>query len=125
MKDQLEIIDVIEKIAEKDPRYHAEAYLFILSALNFSVAKLEKHRHVTGQELSEGIRLYAVDQFGAMARQVLEHWGIRETEDFGNIVFNLIDVKLLSKTETDSIDDFRDVYDFEDAFAQPVKYKLD
>ncbi len=116
--------DIIEETAEKDPRYKADAYPFVLNALNFTVSKLEKPRHVTGQELSEGIRLFAIDQFGAMAHAVLENWGITKTDDFGNIVFNLIDVKLLSKTDGDSIDDFKDVYDFNKAFDHPVDYRI-
>lgn len=117
-------MDVIDKIIEKDPRYKAEAYLFLMSALNFTVSRFEEPRHVTGQELSSGIKDYAIEQFGPMARMVLEHWGICQTEDLGNIVYNLIDAKLLSKTETDSIDDFKDVYDFRDAFDKPTYYRL-
>ncbi len=125
MKDQIDFMDVIEKITGKDPRYNAEAYLFLMKGLNFTVSRLEKRRHVSGQELSEGLKLYAIEQFGPMARTVLENWGVSSTEDFGNIVFNMIEAKLLSKTETDSIDDFKGAYDFKEAFDRAVKYKLD
>jgi len=125
MKDELDIMDIIEKITEEDPRYDPEAYLFLMKGLNFTVGKLEKPRHVSGQELTEGLRLYAIEQFGPMARTVLENWGISSTEDFGNIVFNMIDAKLFSKTETDSIDDFKSIYDFKEAFDRAVKYRLD
>lgn len=125
MKEQLDLIDILEKITAKDRRYKADAYLFVLNALNHTVSKLEKPRHVTGQELSEGVREFAIDQFGPMARTVLESWGITATLDFGNIVFNLIDAKLLSKTEGDSLDDFKDVYDFNKTFDRAVKYKLE
>ena len=125
MKDQIDFTDVIEKITGKDLRYNAEAYLFLMKGLNFTVSRLEKRRHVSGQELSEGLKLYAIEQFGPMARAVLENWGVSSTEDFGNIVFNMIDAKLLSKTETDSIDDFKGAYDFKEAFDRAVKYKLD
>lgn len=125
MKDELEFFKIIEQVVEKDPRYKPETYLFLMAALNFTVSKLEKPRHVTGQELLEGIRLYAIEQFGPLARTVLEHWGVYTTEDFGNIVFNMIDVKLLSKTEEDSMDDFKGVYDFKSAFDRAIEYKLE
>lgn len=124
MKGRLDIMDLIDKIVEKDPRYKAEAYLFLMSALNFTVNKLEEQRHITGQELSNGIKDYAIEQFGPMARMVLEHWGIYRTDDFGNIVYNLIDAKLLAKTESDSIDDFKGVYEFKEAFDKPSYYRL-
>lgn len=124
MKSESNFFKVIERIAEKDPRYKSEAYIFLMAALNFTVGKLDRPRHVTGQELSDGIRLYAVEQFGPLARTVLEHWGVFATEDFGNIVFNMIDAKLLSKTEEDSIDDFKGVFDFKSAFDKTVEYKL-
>lgn len=125
MKDQIDLAHIIEETAGKDTRYKEEAYFFVLRGLTFTSGKLDKPRHLTGQELSEGIRLYAIDQFGPMAKEVLEHWGIRGTEDLGNIVYNLIEVKLLAKTETDSIDDFKNVYDFKKAFARPVEYKIE
>ena len=125
MKDELNLFQMIEGLAKKDPRYQEDAYFFVLRGLNFTVAKLDKPRHVTGQELSEGMRSYAIDQFGPMAQQVLEHWGIARTADFGNIVYNLISVKLLAKTETDSMDDFKDVFDFKKAFTRPVEYKIE
>ena len=80
--------------------------------------------HVTGQELLEGIRVYGLDQFGPLARQVFEHWGIQSTEDFGHIVFLLVEVKLLGKTEEDSIADFREVYDFAEAFDPQPLFKF-
>ncbi|MDD4879471.1 MAG: hypothetical protein PHR22_03325 [Candidatus Omnitrophica bacterium] len=125
MKDEFNLVRIIEDVAKKDLRYPEEAYFFVLKGLNFTVAKLDKPRHVTGQELSDGMRLYAIEQFGPMSKDVLEHWGITRTEDFGNIVFNLIEVKLLAKTETDSIEDFKNAYDFKKAFARPVEYKIE
>jgi len=125
MKGELDFFKVIEKIIEKDPRYKSEAYLFLMAALNFTVTRLDAPRHVTGQELLDGIRIYAIDQFGPLARTVLEHWGVYATEDFGNVVFNMIDAKLLSKTEGDSIDDFKGIYDFRVVFDKTVEYKLE
>jgi uncharacterized repeat protein (TIGR04138 family) len=125
MKKQLDVIDILESVTDKDPRYKVDAYLFVLNGLNHTVSGLEKPRHVTGQELSEGLRIYAVDQYGPLALTVLESWGVAKTSDFGNIVFNLIGVKLLSKTDNDSIDDFSDVFDFNKAFGGTVDYRLD
>ncbi len=124
MKERLDITGILEKVAEKDPRYKIDAYLFVLNGLNHTVSRFEKPRHVNGKELSEGLREYAIDQFGPLARTVLESWGVTKTEDFGNIVFNLIKAKLLSKTEEDSIEDFRDVFEFKKALDNTVKYVL-
>jgi uncharacterized repeat protein (TIGR04138 family) len=124
MKERLDITGILEKIAEKDPRYKIDAYLFVLNGLTHTVSRFEKPRHVNGRELSEGLREYAIDQFGPLARTVLESWGVTKTEDFGNIVFSLIKAKLLSKTEEDSIEDFRDVFEFKKALDNTVKYVL-
>ncbi len=77
-------------------------------------------RHVTGQELARGIADYGRDRFGPLARAVFAHWGIRETLDFGHIVFSLVDNGLMGRTDEDSLEDFRDVYDFDEAFAPRV-----
>ena len=117
MKNIEDVLTTLEKIAEEDTRYNFEAYTFLMSALNYTVNKLDKPRHVTGQELLEGIREYGLEQFGPMTRTVFEHWGIKATEDFGRIVFNLVDVGLLGKTEQDSINDFKNIYDFKEVFG--------
>ncbi|MCM8794494.1 MAG: hypothetical protein NC819_01655 [Candidatus Omnitrophica bacterium] len=119
-----ELLDKIAKLCEKDPRYKPEAYLFVLAALHFTVSSLPEPRHVTGKELLEGIRIYGLEQFGPLTRQVFEHWGIEVTEDFGHIVFSLVDAGLLGKTEEDSLADFQDVYDFIAAFDPQPLYKL-
>jgi uncharacterized repeat protein (TIGR04138 family) len=108
--------EIVEAVYTKDTRYKPDGYEFVMQALQFTQKKLKRSGHVSGKELSEGIRQYALKTYGPMARTVLEYWGIRTTEDIGNIVFNMIAVKLFSKTEDDSIDDFRDVYKFESAF---------
>lgn len=105
-------------IIASDPRYKPDAYAFVMAALGYTQRKIGKRRHVSGKELLDGIREYAIDEFGVMARTVFEHWGVRSTEDFGNIVFNMVDAGLMSKTEDDSIDDFKDGYDFKDAFEK-------
>lgn len=120
MEESGSFLKKIEDILERDPRYKFEAYTFVLAALHDTVTHLKAPRHITGQELVQGIREYALDQFGPMAMTVLHHWGIRETLDFGKIVFALIDVKLLSKQPEDKLGDFDKVYDFEDVFGKYV-----
>lgn len=116
----------LEKILERDPRYDREAYHFVREALEHTQKMLKgrgrsrtETRHVTGQQLLEGIRDLALRQFGPMAITVFEEWGIRRCEDFGEIVFNMVEQGLLSKTKEDSRADFQGGYDFDAAFRQP------
>ena len=111
----------IEELTERDNRYHLDAYSFTMDALNFTQHRLKKLRHVSGQELLDGIREYGLQQFGLMTRTVFEHWGIRKTEDFGEIVFNMIEAGLMGKTNQDSRDDFKNVYNFQEAFDGKIK----
>ena len=122
LAEAIDFLKRIEKAAERDTRYKAGAYSFVMESLQFTVTKLNRPRHVSGQELLEGIREYALQQFGLMARTVFEQWGIRSTEDFGEIVFNMVEVGLMGKTNTDSKDDFKNGYDFKEAFdgLEPV-----
>ena len=103
----------VEKIVEKDPRYKADAYEFVMQALWFTQDKLKRKAHVTGKELLGGIREFGLEEYGPMARTVFEHWGVRTTDDFGAIVFKMVDNKLMSKTDEDSIDDFKNIYNFD------------
>jgi len=80
----------------------------------------DESNHVSGQQLCFGLRDYAQRRYGAMAKTVLNHWGITRTEDFGRIVFAMVRVGLMRKTEEDELSDFRGVYDFDDAFAMPA-----
>ncbi|MCB1195218.1 hypothetical protein KDK77_03450 [bacterium] len=121
MKQRKALFDVFEEITQKDNRYEIEAYNFVLLGLNYTMSTLDKPRHITGKELLEGIRVYALEQFGPMARTVLEHWGITCSEDIGEIVFNLVEHELLGKNQNDSKEDFRGVYDFHEAFDKPFK----
>ncbi len=107
----------------RDPRYAAEAYFFVREALEHSVQKLEKPRHISGQELLSGIREYAIGEYGPVTKRVLSEWGITECIDFGYIVFNLVNEGLLGKTEGDSINDFAVGYDFNEAFVRPFRPK--
>jgi len=111
-------------ILAKDSRYHRDAYLFVKDALDHTQKVVVKEsreqlRHVTGQELLEGIRGYALNQFGPMAEMVFAEWGINRCEDFGEIVFNMVEIGLLGKTEEDSRTDFQNGYTFHDAFRKP------
>jgi uncharacterized repeat protein (TIGR04138 family) len=112
------------KIRAKDPRYHRDAYLFVREALDYTQKTIGKDprgriRHITGQELLGGIREFALQQFGPMTKTVLEEWGIRCSQDFGEIVFNMVEVGWLAKTDKDSRADFANGYDFDEAFRNP------
>ena len=100
----------------RERRYDERAYLFVLAGLEFCQQRLEERRHITGQELAVGCRDLALERFGVMSRLVLEHWGIRATDDIGRMVFTLIDAGLLKAQESDRLEDFRSVYAFRDAF---------
>jgi len=117
--------NILEKITSTDTRYKVDAYFFVLEALNHTVASLPKPRHLAAGELLEGIRKYAIDQYGPMSLTVIEDWGVRNTDDFGKIVFKLIEVGLLSKTEDDKLEDFKDVYSFQEAFKSDYRYQID
>ena len=108
---------LVEEICNQDARYKPDAYEFVLAGLNFTQNKLKRKTHVSGGELASGLRDYAIDQYGALASRVLAYWGIKETQDFGNIVFSMIEKKLLAKTDGESLADFNAVYDFKSAFA--------
>ncbi len=116
-QDMVEIGDRIRAIRKRDPRYSPEAYEFIFQALGYTLSKVGERRHVSARELLDGLREFALQRFGNLALLVLERWGVRATDDFGEIVFNLIDDRLMSRTETDTKEDFHAVYDFHDAFG--------
>jgi uncharacterized repeat protein (TIGR04138 family) len=114
----------LDQILATDNRFHRDAYLFMREALDFTQKivgreNLGKVRHVTGQELLDGLRQYSLQQFGPMAATVFEEWGIRNCQNFGEIVFNMVEIGLLARTEKDSRDDFQNGYDFTDAFRKP------
>jgi uncharacterized repeat protein (TIGR04138 family) len=116
--------EALDSILASDSRYHREAYLFLRDALDFTTKQQRKIkgpgvRHVTGPELLDGVRQYALKEFGPMVMTVFDSWGIRSCEDFGHMVFNLIGAGIFGKTERDSIEDFKNVYDFEETFVKP------
>ena len=120
--------EAVSGICQRDNRFLPEAYAFLVEALDATVKTVRKEnpdheKHVSGRELLEGIRAHALAEFGPMAFTVLSEWGVRTTLDFGHIVFNLVDAGRLGKKETDSVEDFRDGFLFEEAFLAPFEPK--
>lgn len=116
--------EALESVVANDPRYQREGYIFLRDALDFTTKQQKKMkgvsvRHVTGPELLDGVRRYALKEFGPMVMTVFDSWGIHSCEDFGHMVFNLIGAGVFGKTEQDSIKDFKNVYDFDEAFVKP------
>lgn len=130
---------VLLQLVNVDKRYKLGAYLFVRDGLSHAqdvlrighegedeaaVSMVEKERHLTGQQLCEALRQYALDQYGYMAKTVLNSWGLQTTSDFGEIVYNMIREKLMKKSETDRREDFDDVYDFDTALQQNYDISL-
>lgn len=121
--------EIVSLICKEDPRFDRKAYDFVRLGLDHTVkelrkkdaARAEKSRHVSGGELLDGLRIYALDQFGPLTKTVLNAWGVTRCADFGDIVFNLIEYNVFSKTESDRREDFADLYDFDDAFVKPFQ----
>jgi uncharacterized repeat protein (TIGR04138 family) len=116
--------EALDSIVASDPRYHRDAYVFLRDALDYTTKQQKKTkgasvRHVAGPELLAGVRQYALKEFGPMVVTVLSYWGVRSCEDVGHMVFNLIGAGIFGKTEEDSIDDFKNVFDFQEAFVKP------
>jgi uncharacterized repeat protein (TIGR04138 family) len=113
----------MRKLAGPFPR---EAFQFVRDGLAHAVVlthgegqlgdESDESKHVSGQQLCLGLRDYAIDRYGRLARTVLEHWGVYTTDDFGRIVFAMVEVGLMRKTDQDSISDFSGVFDFAEAF---------
>ena len=115
----------LSRILASNPRYPREAYEFVSQAIGYTSKMLDREGHVTGCELCQGARRLALEQFGFLARTVLESWNVRATADFGQLVYEMIGVDLLKKTEADSMDDFADVYDFQEVFDQDFRIELE
>lgn len=116
--------EVVEKLYAQDSRFARDAYHFTREALDFTQKLISREnkgavRHVTGQELLEGIRQYALQQYGPMTMTVFEEWGVKNCRDFGEIVFNMVESGLLAKTDKDTREDFQQGYDFTEAFHRP------
>ena len=108
--------DALEAVLNKDPRYQREAYNFVFEALTFTIKNIGEKRHISGAELLEGIREFAIKQFGPLVKIVFNKWGVHRTDDFGEIVFNLVEAGLMGKTDTDSKSDFNSIYNFDEVF---------
>lgn len=124
MSEQVQQIDW-DKIKSKFGYITPEALEFVRQGLSHTVLTIhgdvppdDDTRNVSGQQLCLGLRDFAIKQYGLLARTVLERWGILRTDDFGRVVFAMIEIGLMRKTEEDSLEDFRGVYDFEEAFAR-------
>ena len=121
----------VDAIIGRDPRFERDAYLFVRDALEFTTKQIRKKSgsssaspaecHVSSQQLLEGMRQYALQQYGPMVPTVFEHWRVRSCEDIGTIVFNLIDAREFGKSEHDTIEDFRRGFNFHEAFVEPFR----
>jgi uncharacterized repeat protein (TIGR04138 family) len=118
-KDPYEVID---ELAEASGRYQARAFLFVISVLDHARRMLGREGHVTGQEVCVAARDLAIREFGPAAKMTLNGWGITTTLDIGQIVYLMIEKELLSKTEDDTVDDFKDAFDFETEFVRNYRY---
>lgn len=121
--------EIVAQICKEDTRYDRRAYDFVRLGLEHTVKELrkrdavraERSRHVSGPELLNGLRAYALEQFGPLAKTVLNAWGVSTCRDIGEIVFNLIEYNVFSKTDNDRREDFEDVFDFDEAFVKPFQ----
>jgi uncharacterized repeat protein (TIGR04138 family) len=126
----------LDELVRNDSRYAIEAYEFVFAALTHTQKMLgyntlpgpepgkEDEHHVTGQQLLLGIRDFALREFGLMARTVFRLWGINRTDDFGEIVFNLVEANLMSKTSQDNRRDFHAVYDLDEALERGYRIEV-
>ncbi len=119
-----EFYSIISTICDQDPRYYPEAYEFVMEALAYSQKKFKKAKHISGEELLIGIKALLLKKFGPMTMTVLKHWGIKATDDFGNIVFNLVENKVLAKDTQDHYDSFKNAYDFDEVFIKGYRKQL-
>ena len=124
---------ILLKLVKTDPRYKLDAYVFVRDGLSYAQEGIideaegedrssgeeeEPDRHLTGQQLCEALRLYALDQYGYTAKTVLNSWGLKSTGDFGEVVYNMIENELMKKSDTDRREDFDKVFDFDQALRQ-------
>lgn len=120
--------DAVKTICERDKRIDRDAYYFLREALEATVSKLRndetpEHQHVNGPELLDGLRDYALAQYGPLTATVLERWGLRATGDIGRMVFQLIEIGAFGQSDEDEPEDFVDHYDFDEAFREPFRPK--
>jgi uncharacterized repeat protein (TIGR04138 family) len=129
MSETQDFETLVHELCGRDPRYAEGAYHFVIEALDFTMRKLGRDqqsgvsRHVSGRELLDGIRLYTIDTFGPLATAVFRSWGIRRTDDFGTLVFRLVEAGQLSRQDSDLLEDFSQGFDFDEAFIR--EYEVD
>jgi len=119
-----EFYSIISTICNEDTRYYPEAYEFVMEALSFSQQRFKKSKHISGEELLTGIKSLLLKKYGPMTMAVLNHWGIKKTDDFGNIVFNLVENKILAKDDHDHYESFKNAYDFDEVFNKGYRKAL-
>lgn len=115
---------LLDSLRRRYPAYHETAYLFVLGGLQHTIELLKEPRHVTGRELAEGCRDFALARFGVLARQVLAYWGIRTTRDLGEIVFALVNAGVLTRQDNDTVTEFEDLWSFDDAFERAYPWRV-
>ena len=120
---KLDFAEAVDRLTQTDTRYHRDAFFFLREALDHTV-KMRKRQlgeggHVSGAQLCEGLRQLAIKQFGPMVPTVFAHWGLERTDDFGEMVWQMIELGVFGKTDSDSRADFKNVYDFSTAFVEP------
>jgi uncharacterized repeat protein (TIGR04138 family) len=119
-----EFYSIVSTICSQDTRYNPEAYEFVMEALAFTQKKFKKPKHISGEELLAGIKALLLKKFGPMTLTLLKHWGIKATDDFGNIVYNLVENKVLAKDTQDHYDSFKNAYDFDEVFNKAYRQQL-
>jgi len=121
--ENLEMKKSLEKIAAEDGRFKPRAVRFVYEGLGYTVKKnVTEPKHVSGQILCSGLKELAVEKWGRLAMLVLNRWNIRNTRDFGEIVYLMIKNEWMSAQDADSIDDFNDVYDFKTVFKDQFEF---
>ena len=118
--------EALDAVLNRDSRYARDAYIFLRDALDFTLKKRGKGRKegapdVPSSELLDGFRLYALKEYGPMSSMVLESWGVQSCEDIGHLVFNLVEAGVFSKTDRDTLDEFRNGFEFDEAFQAPFR----
>lgn len=123
--------EVVKKIRKeiienrKDRRYKIGAYEFVLNGMEFYYTVKGEKRHFSGEEITKGLLLFAVKQYGPLAREVLREWGINSTDDIGNIVYNLIEIGIMSKQKEDKIEEFYNVINLDEYFTNQEYFFID
>ncbi|MEN8007472.1 MAG: Minf_1886 family protein [Candidatus Krumholzibacteriota bacterium] len=120
MHETMDLMLSIRNLAERRGVFRPEAYFFVLEALENAMASMDERGHITGEDLLEWIRDLGQERYGIMAGDVFNVWGVHATIDFGRIVFHLVEAGLLRKRDEDSLSDFIDKFNFQDAFALKV-----